>query len=317
MNPPEPKRIASLLASGTEILYELGLGERVVAVSHECDFPEEVRNKPRVTSTKVLADATSRRIDEQVREMSEKGAALYEIDVRRLVELRPELIVTQSQCDVCAVRYEDVVRVVAEEEGLRGARIVSLNPMTFEGIFDDILRVGEAARCAERAGQVVASLRGRVETVRSKTGHLSAEARPRVLCIEWTDPVMVSGNWMPELIEMAGGRCDLVGPGEHSVFSDWDSIVAFAPEVIVVMPCGFDLERALGEMPVLAALPGWGALPAVRDGRVYAVDGNAYFNRSGPRMIESLEILAGMVHPELFAAVSPEVARRITPERGS
>ena len=317
MNPPYPKRIASLLASGTEILYGLGLGERVVAVSHECDFPEEVRNKPRVTSAKVRSDATSRRIDEQVREMSEKGTPLYEIDVKRLAGLRPDLIVTQSQCDVCAVRYEDVVRVVAEEEGLRGARIVSLNPMTFEGIFDDILRVGEAARCAERAGQTVASLRERVELVRSKTRHLSEQARPRVLCIEWTDPVMVSGNWMPELIEIAGGRCDLVGAGEHSALCDWDSVVAFAPEVIVVMPCGFELERTLSEMRVLAALPEWDALPAVCAGRVHAADGNAYFNRSGPRMIESLEILAGIVHPELFAAARPEAARRTTPERGS
>lgn len=292
------ERIASLLASSTEILYGLGLGERVVAVSHECDFPDEVRAKPLVTHTRVQAEASSRDIDEQVKAACAAGEALYRIDVAKLVELRPDLIVTQAQCDVCAVRYADVVSAVREHAALSGTQIVSLNPMTLEGVFEDILRVGEAAGIADRAAEYVRSLRAKVEAVQAGAARVDARQRPRVACIEWIDPPMLGGNWMPELIELAGGRCDLVEAGLHSTFANWDEVVAFDPEVVVVMPCGFDLKRTLAEAPTLRTFPGWSEISAVRSGRVYAVDGNAYFNRSGPRLVDSLEILASMIRDD-------------------
>lgn len=293
-----PQRIVSLLASSTEILYGLGLGDRVVGVSHECDFPEAVRTKPRVTRANIDASASSKIIDEQVRESTACGAPLYSIDTVLLTSLRPDLIVTQSQCDVCAVDYKDVVRTVQSIDALRATRIVSLNPTTLEAVFDDIARVGVVADCQEAAHSYVERLRNRVETVREKTGHVPPAERPRVLCIEWIDPVMVAANWMPDLIAVAGGRCDLSRAGDRSAHADWPAVVAFDPEVLIVMPCGFDLPRAVAESAALTTRPGWEDFAAVRERRVFAVDGNAYFNRSGPRIVDSLEILAALVHPD-------------------
>ncbi|MBX3411546.1 MAG: cobalamin-binding protein [Pirellulales bacterium] len=295
-----PQRIASLLASSTEMLYALGLGDRLVAVSHECDFPAEAATKPRVTTTNVAASASSGEIDQQVQTMLQSGAALYEIDVERLAALQPDLIVTQAQCDVCAVRYEDVVRAVETHPALRQARIVAFNPMTLDDIFTDILRVGEAAGVAPVAAQYVAGLQARVENIRHRATSLGEEQRPRTACIEWIEPMMLAANWTPELVKIAGGKNLLTKAGVHSTWIEWPAVVALDPEVIVVGPCGFDLARTLEEATVLPALPGWSELTAVRAGRVYAVDGNAYFNRSGPRMVESLEILAHLLHPQLF-----------------
>lgn len=296
----QPARIASLLASSTEMLYGLGLGDRVVAISHECDFPAEATTKPRVTTTNVAATASSGEIDQQVQTLLQAGAPLYEIDVERLAELRPDLIVTQAQCDVCAVRYEDVVRAVETHPQLYGARIVSLNPMTLDDIFADILRVGEAAGVVPAASRYVAELRARVEAICAKTAALSASERPRTAFIEWIEPLMLAANWTPELIAMAGGTNLLTKAGVHSSWIDWPAVAALDPEVIVVGPCGFDLPRTLDEAVALPKLAGWSELSAVRTGRVYAVDGNAYFNRSGPRMVESLEIVAHVIHPGLF-----------------
>jgi iron complex transport system substrate-binding protein len=292
-----PQRIVSLLASGTEILYGLGLGERVVGVSHECDFPEAVRTKPRVTRANIDASTSSKIIDEQVRESTACGAPLYSIDSALLASLRPDLIVTQSQCDVCAVDYKDVVRTVQSIDALRATKIVSLNPTTLEAVFGDIVRVGRAADCGEAAHHYIERLRNRVESVRERTGHVPPAERPRVLCVEWIDPVMVAANWMPDLIALAGGRCDLTRAGERSGHADWHAVVAFDPQVIIVMPCGFDLERSVAESAALTTRPGWDDLAAVCDRRVFAVDGNAYFNRSGPRIVDSLEILAALIHP--------------------
>ncbi len=324
-------RIASLLASGTEIIYALGLGDRLVAVSHECDYPAEAARKPRVTRTLVDAAAGSRQIDEQVREMSADGAALYEIDATRLAALQPDLIVTQAQCDVCAVRYADVVCAVETVPELHGAQVVALNPHSYGDIFDDILRVGQAAGCPGEADLLTAKLKARVDNVRTKAAAAAAKVgRPRVVGLEWLDPIMVAGNWMPEMIDLAGGvpvgvAAEVTGSGvdfaasagggtktpdgreidsqplpRYSQYTPWPAIVAEDPDVIVVMPCGFDLERTLAEAALLPRLPGWHDVAAVRAGGVYAVDGNAYFNRSGPRMVDSLEILAHLIHPEAF-----------------
>jgi iron complex transport system substrate-binding protein len=296
-----PQRIASLLASATEILYGLGLGDRVVAVSHECDFPQEAATRPRVTRTHVDAERSSAEIDTQVHALTTAQSALYSIDVEQLVALRPDLIVTQAQCDVCAVRYADVLDAVATRQELSQTHVVALNPHTMDDVLEDIRRVGEATGTSREAVQYVNRLQGRIDAVRNVAAAISTDKRPRVVAIEWIEPLMVAANWMPQLIDWAGGQQNLTQAGDHSAYSRWDDVRACDPEVIVIMPCGFDLQRTLQEWPVLRSLPGFAETSAVRNGRVYAVDGNAYFNRSGPRMVESLEILAHLVHPARFA----------------
>lgn len=319
------------------MLYGLGLGEHVVAVSHECDHPPEVRDKPRVTRSRINDRRPSHEIDEAVRAMTASGAALYEINVPRLAALSPDLIVTQAQCDVCAVKYDDVVAAVRSTPGLAGARIVALNPNRLEEVFRDILRVAEAAGVPDRGEAYVAGLRRRVESVQSRalaarhrletgataetetgataeteTGAKAQETpglhwletsttNPKVACIEWIAPLMLASNWMPDLVALAGGRCDLAQAGAHSRAIFWDEVRAWDPDVIVVAPCGFDLPRAADEARALFALEGWHDTAAVRNGRVFAADGNAYFNRSGPRLVDSLELLAALVHRAAFA----------------
>ncbi len=270
-----------------------------MAVSHECDFPAEATTKPRVTTSHVAAP-TSGQIDDQVRQMLADGEALYGLDIAALTALRPDLIVTQAQCDVCAVKYEDVVTAVSNQPTLVGTRIEALNPMTLADIFADVQRVGAATDRRAEAEEYTGRLRARVAAVSDRTAQIPLAERPRVAAIEWIEPLMLAGNWMPELIELAGGVQPIRERGQHSTYNSWSEITAFDPQVVLVMPCGFDLARGVAESAVLRALPGWNDLPAVRAGRVYAVDGNAYFNRSGPRIVDSLEILAGLLHPELF-----------------
>lgn len=296
----DPQRIASLLASATEILYGLGLGDRVVAVSHECDFPAEVTRKPRVTRSNIDDRRASRAIDEEVREKVAAGSPLYEIEEARLAELAADLIVTQAQCDVCAVRYEDVLEAVQRNERLRGCQVVAVNPTSLKDIFVDIVRVGRAAGALGAAYAYNKQLGARMETVRQVAAEIPAAQRPRVALIEWIEPLMLSGNWMPELVETASGHHALTTAGEHSPQVDWRAMRAYDPHLILIVPCGFGLKRTIGEAQALPALPGWAELRAVRDGRVFAVDGNAYFNRAGPRIIDSLEIMAHLMHPERF-----------------
>lgn len=304
---PPAQRIASLLASATEILYGIGLGEQVVAVSHECDFPDEVKHKPRVTRTRIDPEAESAAIDQQVQAACAAGAGLYNIDVARLADLKPDLIVTQAQCDVCAVRYADVLDAVCTQPGLTGARVVALNPQSFSDIFADIRRVGEAAGRPLAAEAYSAKLEARVDQVRRRARHARDGDRPRVIGIEWVDPLMAAGNWFPEMVKLAGGLKCLTEGGRHSPYVTWEAIVTTDPEVVLVMPCGFDLERSRREAKSLRRLPGWNTLGAVRSGRVFAADGNAYFNRSGPRMVDSLEILAWLLHPGIFHDFAPPV----------
>ncbi len=294
------ERIVSLISSATEILYLLGAGDRVVGVSHECDYPAEVAGQPRLTRSLVEAAAASRDIDQQVHELAASQSALYSIDVDRLAALRPDVILTQSQCDVCAVRYEDVAAAVRDTPALAGTRIVALNPHTIADVFDDLLQVGRAIGLEQPALAVRAALEARVRAVCEKTAALPREVRPRVACLEWIDPPMLAANWTPELVQMAGGEPELTVPGAHSTYANWEQLVAYDPQVVVIMPCGFDLERSIVEAQVLPGMTGWNRLAAVRDGRVYAADGNAYFNRSGPRLVDSLEILAHLFHPRLF-----------------
>ncbi len=290
-------RIASLLAGSTEILYGLGLGDSVVAISHECDHPPQALSKPRVTASAIDAHAASAAIDVQVREMTAAGEALYAIDHRRLRELRPDLIVTQAQCDVCAVSFDDVSRFVSDSPELSATRIVAMNPSRLDELFEDIERIADAAGAPDAGMEFVEGLRRRASAVSDAVAEIGAP-RPRVACIEWIEPVMIAANWMPELIELAGGRCDLTQAGEQSRYTPWADVVAYDPDVIVVMPCGFDLQRARAESAVLMGFEDWNKLSAVQSGRVFAVDGSAYFNRTGPRMVDSLELLAGLLHGE-------------------
>jgi iron complex transport system substrate-binding protein len=230
--------------------------------------------------------------------MLASGETLYGIDAALLAELQPDLIVTQAQCDVCAVRYADVVDLVSSTLELANTKVVALNPMSLTDVLADIRRVAEAAGVAARGEEVVAQLSHRIAKIQRATECLSPGQRPRTALIEWTNPIMLAGNWMPELLELAGGQCALTTAGRHSGYIAWDKIVAFDPEVIVVAPCGFDLPRSLEEAASLPALPAWKNLSAVRNRRVYVADGNAYFNRSGPRLVDSLEILAHLLHPE-------------------
>lgn len=289
------QQIASLLASGTEILYALGLGDRVVAISHECDFPPEIAGRPRVTKAFIDATKPSDDIDRQVRERTVRGEPLYGIDAPLLASLRPDLIVTQEHCEVCAVSTRDLQGICEANPILRGVATVALNPHDLVSIFDDVLNVGRAAGIGERGVRFVDGLSKRVDAVRDRGGEVPRDRRPRVVCIEWIDPTMVAANWVPELIELAGGRCDLVRAGERSTFTPWSDIVAFDPEVIVVAPCGFDVERTLREFEKLRERERWSELSAVRRNRVFIADGNGLFNRSGPRVIDSLELIAHLL----------------------
>lgn len=296
-----PQRIASLLSSATEIVYGLDLGSRVVAVGYECDYPAEVANKPRVTVSHIDANRSSRSIDRQVRQARERCAALYEIDRARLVQLRPDLIITQAQCDVCAVKYDDVMALVQAEPELKDTQVVGLNPQCLEDIFTDIARVAEAAGCPARAAGWIAQLRERVDAVESANRRLASADRPRVACLEWLDPLMLAANWTPELVSMAGGQSVLAQVGQPSTCSSWDDFAEADPEVILIAPCGFDLARSLEEARLLPRRVGWHGISAVRNGRVWAIDGNVYLNRSGPRIVDSLEILSHLIHPQRFA----------------
>lgn len=301
-------RIVSLLPSTTEIAFALGLGDQVVAVTHECDFPPEARTLPVITGSALDHGSTSStEIDAAVSGQLRDGLSIYTLNHQLLEQLRPDLILTQALCDVCAVSFGTVERAVAETalaEASGGPSVLSLEPTSLEGILGSILAVGSATGRRPEAQALVARLRSRVEAVRARAAE--ASTRPRVACLEWLDPPFGPGHWLPELVEIAGGKVGLGRPGEPSRRISWGDVIAFAPEVIVLTPCGFDLTRTVEEAhAILPHRMGWSALPAVRSGRVFAVDGNSYFSRPGPRIVDSLELLAGLIHPQLFAGWGP------------
>lgn len=291
-------RIASLLSSATEILFGLGLGEHVVAVSHECDWPPEVAKLPRATRSHIDDNATSGDIDQQVKQQLSAGDPLYAIEEPLLESLAPDVIVTQAQCDVCAVRYDDVLELVNNRPALSDTCVVSLAPESLDDLFDDILRVGQATGAEEQAQRYVAELQARLDAVRESIGEVTALDRPRVAIIEWLDPIMVAGNWTPGMVARAGGRYDLAEDGRHSPYVEWSAVVEYDPEVLVIAPCGFNIERTRQELSVLTARDDWQQLSAVANSRVYLLDGNAYLNRSGPRLVDTVEILAYFLHTD-------------------
>jgi iron complex transport system substrate-binding protein len=286
-------RVVSLLASGTEIVCALGEEHRLVGRSHECDYPESVRALPQVTSPKHPFDGTSYAIHEQVQAILREGLSVYRVDSEKLRALAPDLLVTQTQCEVCAVSPGDLAATCGAWLG-HDTPIVNLAPYTLNDIWSDIQHVADGLGIPERGRALVAELRARMDAIAAKTRALP---HPRTAVIEWVEPIFTGGNWMPELVEIAGGTPLLGVAGQHSPVCTPEALAAAAPEVIIVTPCGFGLERAAAEFPALTRIAGWNELPAVREKRVYLADGNAYFNRSGPRIVESAEILAEILHP--------------------
>lgn len=290
-------RIVSLLASATEIVAALGLADRLVGRSHECDFPPAVKGLPVCTAPKFDIRGLSGDIDRRVREIVKEALSVYRVDANLLEALEPTHVLTQTQCEVCAVSLRDVEAALAEIMGADPA-VVALEPHALADVWTDISRVGEALGVPDRAEALVGDLKGRMDAVAATARE--REPKPTVAGIEWIDPLMATGNWMPELIETAGGVNLFGQAGTHSPWMEWDEVVAKDPDVLFVVPCGFDIPRTLEDMPLLEGKPGWDDLRAVRSGRVVVADGNQYFNRPGPRLMESLEILAEVLHPEAF-----------------
>lgn len=287
-------RIVSLIASATEIVAALGARGDLVGRSHECDFPPAVASLPQLTSPKLRLDASSRDIDQQVKALVEQGLAVYAVDAERLRALRPDVILTQDQCEVCAVSLRDVEAAVCDWAGA-DVRVVSLRPYALADVWGDILRIGNAVGRAEEARRLVAECETRLAVI---AGRVGGAARPRVAFIEWIDPPMSGGHWLPELVAAAGGSNSLGEAGKPSPWITLAEIEAVAPDVIIVAPCGYDVATTRREMAVLDADPAWRRLAAVRGGRVFLADGNAFFNRPGPRLVESVEILAEVLHPD-------------------
>ena len=297
-------RIVSLLPSATEIVCALGLGPDLVGVTHECDHPPFVRDLPKVTRTLIPTTASSVEIDTLVRERLANERALYTLDLPALQSLEPDLIVTQALCDVCAVAEDEVRAAACMLPGQ--PRVVNLEPETLAEVFDAIRQVAEAAGVPHRADAVIDGLRARVAAVVNRA-EARGPARPRVALLEWLDPPFSCGHWNPELVRLAGGVEGLGREGQRSRTLRWDDVIAWQPELIVIACCGFDVARTMDDVDGLTEVPGWIDLPAVRDGRVAVADGSQYFSRPGPRLVDSLEILAHAIDPETHAL--PDEAR--------
>jgi iron complex transport system substrate-binding protein len=297
-------RIVSLLPSATEIVCALGLGERLVGVTHECDYPAFVRRLPKVTRTLIPTDATSGEIDRLVREQLLAQQALYTLDLPMLQSLRPDLIVTQALCDVCAVAEAEVKAAACSLPG--DPRVVNLEPQTLSQVFEAMERVAQAASVEQTGQQFVAALQQRVQNVAERAATLTY--RPRVALLEWLDPPFSCGHWNPELVRLAGGVEGLGREGQRSRTLRWPEVTAWQPEVVLIACCGFDIERTLQDVPLLDDVPGWRQLPAVTAGKVYITDGSQYFSRPGPRLVDSLELLAHIIHPALDSPPSHRIS---------
>jgi iron complex transport system substrate-binding protein len=294
MNAP---RIISLIASSTEIVCALGFEDNLVGRSHECDYPASVARLPVCTGPKFNVYGTSYEIDQRVKAIVQESLSVYRVDARLLEELQPTHIITQSQCEVCAVSLRDVEAAVCEITSSRPV-IVSLEPNALADVWADIRRVASALAAEDRAERLIEILQQRMNAITRRAQ--SFDRRPAVACVEWIEPLMAAGNWMPEMVEMAGGVNLFGEAGKHSPWMTWEELIERDPDIILVTPCGFDIPRTMEEMHLLSDRPEWKNLKAVQSGRVFVADGNQYFNRPGPRLVESLEILAEISHPKVF-----------------
>lgn len=292
------QRVVSLFPAATEIVCGLAAADQLVGRSHECDFPPEIVSRPVCTSTPIDSTAASREIHEQVTARLQQGLPLYEVDFEKLRELRPDVILAQAQCAVCAVSPAEVAPGLANWPG-PAPQIVSLAPQRLLDLWDDIRRVATALRVPDNGRSFLRPLQSRVADIIQKACVL--KRRPTVACLEWLDPLMAAGNWIPDLVELAGGSNLLAASGKHSPWLEWPKLQEANPDLILLLPCGFDLRRVRQEMAAVTRHPEWAKLRAVKRGQVYLADGKAYFNRPGPRLVDSLEILAEIMHPDRFS----------------
>jgi iron complex transport system substrate-binding protein len=301
------QQIVSFLPSATEIACALGLTDQLVGITHECDYPLEIEGKPVVVRSALPIETMNQReIDVAVAERMRAGHSLYQVDEKLLQELAPDLILTQDLCQVCAPSGTEVSQALNLLP--KKPRILWLTPNSLEQIFANVRELGEATGRAKEADELIANGRARLEKIQAVTSRLSH--RPRVFCMEWLDPVYCSGHWVPEMVRIAGGD-DTLGSEGDSVRIPWDEVREWAPEVLIITPCGFNLQKTVEQALQLSTYEGWSNLPAVREGRVYAVDANSYFARPGPRVVEGTELLAHLIHPELFAWNGPAGAYQL------
>lgn len=289
-------RVVSLIASATEMVCALGCEALLVGRSHECDHPSTVLSLPPLTEPKFPTDGASAQIDERIREILRSALSVYRVYPEKLDAVRPDVIITQSQCQVCAVSQRDVDEAVAQLVASK-PKVVSLSPNSLDDIWRDIRAVADALKVGERGEKLVAELQSKMAAIANRSASLP---RRSIACIEWIEPLMAAGNWMPSLCDMAGADALFGEANRHSPWMEYRDLQARDPDIIVVLPCGFDIPRTRSEMAALTARPGWQNLRAVQAGEVYLADGNQYFNRPGPRIVESLEILAEIVHPQTF-----------------
>lgn len=291
------KKIISLLPAATEIVCALGLQQNLVGRSHECDYPVGIELLPVCSDANMVHNLSSLEIDKKVKEILTDALSVYTVNRDKIKALQPDVVITQAQCEVCAVSLEEV------EEALdnfldNDARIVSLEPECLEHIFRNITEVAAALDVQERSTVLIEELQERVDIIKHKLKFI--DKKPTVACIEWMEPIMVSGNWIPELVDIAGGTSILAQAGKHSPYVDWVDIRLADPDIILLMPCGFSIERTMKEINIMLEQPGFADLAAVKNNRVYIADGNQYFNRPGPRIVDSIEILAEIIYPKQF-----------------
>ena len=301
-------KIYSFIPSATEMVYALGLGDQLCGVTHECDYPPDARTKP--VAIRSLIDSSSlsqREIDDSVVESMTHGHGLYSIDKVLLRENKPDVVITQELCDVCSVSLRDVLSTVSDLSST--CDVVSLKPRGLKGVLEDIMTVGRACDAEIPARKLVDSLERRIEAVRERAAALD---RPRVFCVEWFDPIFASGHWIPEMVEIAGGEDALGLAGQDSRKIPWGRVLSYDPEVLILMPCGFEAERAVEDLPLLAKNEEWQSIAAVRAGAVFATNSSAYYSRPGPRLVDGLELMGRMIHPGTFGSeMPPERARKV------
>lgn len=292
-------RIISLLPSATEIVCALGMAGNLAGRSHECDYPAEITHLPVLTAPRFNPEGNSAEVDRRVKSIVQNALSVYRVDADQLMALRPDVIVTQSQCEVCAVSQRDLQEALGQWMDGNPPAIVSLTATSLGGVYADIAQAASVLGVEAAGARVVAAMKQRIASIAQRAA--SAVSRPTFATIEWIDPLMSGGNWMPELVEIAGGRNLFGEAGRHSPWLEFEQLAAADPDVIFVSPCGFGIDRSLEELSALTRNPAWPKLTAVRNGRVLVGDGNQYFNRPGPRLVESAEILAEILHPELFS----------------
>ena len=289
--------IVSLIPSGTEMVCALGCQEQLKGRSHECDFPLGISDLPICTAPNISVDGTSQDIHERVSGIVKDALSVYRVEVETLRTIKPDIIVTQTQCDVCAVSFTDVERALKESLAYQPT-LIPLHATNLQGVWDDLLRVAQGVGKEQGCRQLLTSYQSRISAIADRCKNESSH--PSVACIEWMEPLMAAGNWVPELVQFAGGQSTFGEPGAHAPWITWKALADVNPDMLILMPCGFSIPRIEEEMNILTQNPVWPSLKAVQKGRVYLTDGNQFFNRPGPRLVESLEIFAEIFHPTCF-----------------